>query len=77
MKLDTGKYHGTELSEVPTDYLEWAVGHLAMDDATELAVVAEIARRANEARVAAETPADRLKERIGEAVTKFAAKHGL
>lgn len=76
MQLETGKYHGTEISEVPTDYLEWATSHLAMSDEMQLAVVAEIARRANAARVEGETPLQHLKERVSEAVTKFAARHG-
>jgi len=45
MKLDVGKYRGQDLADVPTDYLEWAVGHLRMSDAMERAVVAEYARR--------------------------------
>jgi tRNA(Ser,Leu) C12 N-acetylase TAN1 len=77
MKLSSGQYHGTELSEVPTEYLEWAIGHLSMDEEMEQAVVAEVARRAQEARVEAETPLDHLKERVSETITKFAAKHGL
>ena len=77
MKLETGQYHGTDLADVPTDYLEWAISHLQMNEDTEQAVVAEYARRQNAARVENETPSERLRERAGQAVTKFAAKHGL
>ena len=77
MKMAMGKYIGCDLMEIPTSYLEWAVGHLAVSDDMERAVVAEIARRSNASRVEAETPAQRLKERVGQSLTKFAAKHGL
>ena len=77
MKLDVGKYSGQDLADVPTDYLEWAVGHLRMSDSMGNAVVAEYARRANEERVSAETPAQRVWERVQKTVTKFTANHPL
>ncbi len=76
MKMDVGKYIGQDVSEVPTEYLEWAMGHLALSDAMEGAVMAEYARRTNEERVQAETPGQRVWERVSQAVTKFAANHG-
>ena len=77
MKLDVGKYSGRELVDVPTDYLEWAVGHLRLSDAMEGAVVAEYARRTNEERVTTETPARRAWDRVQRTVIKFTANHRL
>jgi hypothetical protein len=65
------------LSEIPTEYLEWALGHLGLSEAMVGAVTAEIARRSGEARVESETPFEHLKEHISETLNKFAAKHGL
>lgn len=76
MRLDIGRYRGTALTEIPTEYLEWAVGHVAMSDEMERAVVAEYARRANAKRVAAWTPARHLWSRVSGALTRFAARHG-
>lgn len=77
MKLLSGKYHNTEIEEIPTDYLEWALVHMTLDDQTQQAIQVEISRRQNEQRVKDETKLDRIKERVSETVTKFAAKHGL
>ena len=77
MKLESGKYIGQDVEEVPTEYLEWAMGHLAMSDEMNRAVMAEYSRRANQERVDAESPAQRVLEKVSQAATKFAANHGL
>ena len=75
MQMESGKYIGCEVAALPTEYLEWAMGHLSMTDAARGAVMAEYARRANEARVEAETPGQQLRARLGRTVTKLLAGH--
>ena len=77
MKLDIGKYMGRDLEEVPTDYLAWAMGHVALSDGMQAAVMAEYARRTNDEKVQAETPGQRTWGRVSKVVTKFRANHGL
>ncbi len=73
MKIDMGKYRGTELSEVPTDYLEWALVHLALSDELRCAAQAEYSERINEVRVDKETPAERAMQRAVRPVNRVVA----
>lgn len=74
MTIDVGKYRGRELSELPTDYLEWAITHLSLTDNMRRGVQAEYSHRVSAARVAAETPAERILEKIARPVNRVIAR---
>ena len=63
MQMDAGKYRGCELSDLPTDYLDWALIHLRLNGPMWDAVMAEQSRRRNAERVAAESSMQRALER--------------
>ena len=74
MQIDVGKYRGHDLSEVPTDYLEWATVHLALSDRMWDAVMAEHARRTNAERVEAQTPSQKFLARPVRAINRLMAR---
>lgn len=74
MKMDMGKYRGSELSELPTDYLEWALVHLSLSDELRCAAQADYSRRVHEARLKGETRAERVLHRAARPVNRIAAR---
>ncbi len=74
MQMEAGKYRGCELSEVPTDYLEWAAVHLCLNPEQWDGVMAERSRRINSQRLEAETPMQKRLERPLQAFNKIAAR---
>ena len=77
MKMDVGKYRGRALSEVPTEYLEWASVQLPLSAPMWDAVMAEQSRRANAERVQEATPAQTLWERPRRYVNRLVARFRL
>lgn len=77
MLMEMGKYRGCALSEVPTEYLEWASVHLPLSARTWAAVMAEQSRRANAERVSEETPAQTFLERPRRFVNRLVAQFRL
>jgi len=74
MKMDMGKYRGCELSEMPTDYLEWALVHLSLSEEMRRAVQADFSRRINEVRISEETPAARVLHKAARPVNRVVAR---
>jgi hypothetical protein len=74
MKMDMGKYRGRELTEIPTEYFEWANIHLPMTDEMRSAVQAEHSRRLNEERIASEGAASLLLDKITHPVNRVTAR---
>ncbi len=74
MQLEAGSYRGCDLSDVPTDYLEWAVVHLRLSGEQWDGVMAEQSRRINKQRVEAETPLQTFLERPLQAFNKIVAR---